>query len=247
MLCSSNKIVIWWKAISFQPPLWIHVTNLNFIGFAICTCICLFGVYNNISSISITHVYMVLHILKKHYNKDNNNQPWGLSESFYILKSSTYYSVGETMGVADFSCILSMIASTWFPTRNTVGLPTQVDKLSLSHWMLPAELPGSYSTNSVHWQHYKSHVHFTHHSLSSFLPYFYQHIQALHRGLNIIDTNIERIGLIPALMELTSLAEFSKLCWQSAEHGGHVKTHISGHHLKLTEPESPDGSKKLSV
>ena len=152
MLCSSNKIVIWWKAISFQPPLWINVTNLNFIGFAICTCICLFGVYNNISSISITHVYMVLHILKKHYNKDNNDQPWGLSESVYILKSSTYYSVGETMGVADFSCILSMIASTWFSTRNTVGLPTQVDKLSLSHWMLPAELPGSYSTNSVHWQ-----------------------------------------------------------------------------------------------
>ena len=149
-LCSSNKIVIWWKAISFQPPLWINVTNLNFIGFAICTFICLFWVYNNISSTSITHVYMVLHILKKHYNKYNNDQPWGLLESFYFLKSSTYYSVGETMGVADFSCILSMIASTWFSTRNAVGLPTQVDKLSLSHWMLPVELPGSYSTNSVH-------------------------------------------------------------------------------------------------
>ena len=49
-------------------------------------------------------------------------------------------------------------------------------------------------------------------SLSSFLPSFYQHTQALHGGLKIIDTNTERIGLIPALVELTSLAEFSKLC-----------------------------------
>lgn len=190
---------------------------------------------------------MVLHILKKHYNKDNNDQPWGLSESFYFLKSSTYYSVGETIGVADFSCILSMIASIWFSTRNAVGLPTQVDKLSLSRWMLPVELPGSYSTNSASWQHYKSHVHFTYHSLSSFLPSFYQHIQALHGSLNIIDT--ERIGLIPALMELINLAEFSKLCWQSAEHGGHVKAHISGHHLSSrnqnlqTDPRSCQFSK----
>ena len=113
--------------------------------------------------------------------------------------------------------------------------------------MLPVELPGSYSTDSVNWQHYKSHVHFTYHSLSSFLPSFYQHIQALHGSLNIIDT--ERIGLIPALMELINLAEFSKLCWQSAEHGGHVKAHISGHHLSSrnqnlqTDPRSCQFSK----
>ena len=75
--------------------------------------------------------------------------------------------------------------------------------------MLPVELPGSYSTDSVNWQHYKSHVHFTYHSLSSFLPSFYQHIQALHGSLNIIDT--ERIGLIPALKELPAQFQISLL------------------------------------
>lgn len=52
---------------------------------------------------------------------------------FYFLKSYTCYSAGETMGVTDFNCILSMITLIWFSTRKAVGLPTQVDKLSLSH------------------------------------------------------------------------------------------------------------------
>ena len=119
-------------------------------------------VYNNISSISIRHLYTVLHIFKKH-NKNYINQPWGPSESFYFLKGSTYYSVWQTLGIADFNCILSMITLIRFFTSNAFGLPMQVDKLSILHWIL--------ALRKLHHKlsklHCKSHVHFTYHSLSS--------------------------------------------------------------------------------